>query len=80
MTPANTLMSTIQELGAGLGVAVGALLVRLGGPLGNAIGLGDGAAAPFRIAFALLALLLAFPAIEALLLSRTAGRQVTGRR
>ena len=32
MTPANTLMSTVQELGAGLGIAVGALLVRLGEP------------------------------------------------
>ena len=33
MTPANTLMTTVQELGAGLGVAVGALLLRLGGPV-----------------------------------------------
>ena len=80
MTQANTLMSTIQELGAGLGVAVGALLVRLGGPIGEAIGLGQGAAEPFRIAFVLLALLLTVPAIEALLLSRTAGHRVTGRR
>jgi len=78
MTQANTLMSTI-ELGAGLGVAVGALLVRLGGPIGEAIGLGQGAAEPFRIAFVLLALLLTVPAIEALLLSRTAGHRVTGR-
>ncbi len=34
MTHANTLMSTLQELGAGLGVAVGALLVRLGAAVG----------------------------------------------
>ena len=33
MTSANTLMSTVQELGAGLGVAVGALLVRVGEPV-----------------------------------------------
>jgi predicted MFS family arabinose efflux permease len=33
MTKANALMLTLQELGAGLGVAVGALLVRVGGPL-----------------------------------------------
>src|SRR3954471_3365004 len=32
MTSANTLFSTLQELGAGLGVAGGALLVRVGGP------------------------------------------------
>jgi hypothetical protein len=30
MNGANTLMFTLQELGAGLGVAVGALLVRVG--------------------------------------------------
>ena len=36
MTGANTLMSTLQELGAGLGVAVGALLVRLGDPVAGA--------------------------------------------
>jgi hypothetical protein len=32
MTSANTLLSSLQELGAGLGVAVGALLVRLAAP------------------------------------------------
>ncbi len=72
MTGANALMSTVQELGAGLGVATGALLVRLGEPL-------TGAAAPFRFAFAMLALLLVVPAIEALTLPRTAGDVVTGR-
>ncbi len=33
MTHANTLHATLQELGAGLGIAVGALLVRLGDPV-----------------------------------------------
>jgi EmrB/QacA subfamily drug resistance transporter len=79
MTSANTLMSTLQELGAGLGVAVGALLVRLGGPVASGTGLGHSAAAPFRIAFALLAVLLLLPLVEAVLLPRTAGDAVTGR-
>jgi EmrB/QacA subfamily drug resistance transporter len=79
MTQANTLMSAVQELGAGLGVAVGALLVRLGGPVAEATGLGNGADEPFRIAFLLLAVLLTVPAAEALLLPRTAGHTVTGR-
>jgi MFS family permease len=79
MTKANALMSTLQELGAGLGVAVGALLVRVGGPVAGATGLGDGADAAFRVAFVFLAVLLAVPAIEALRLSRTAGSAVTGR-
>jgi hypothetical protein len=72
MTSANTLMSTIQELGAGLGVATGALLVRLGEPL-------NGAAMPFRFAFVVLAVLLIAPAIETLTLPRSAGNVLTGR-
>jgi EmrB/QacA subfamily drug resistance transporter len=80
MTAANTLMSTLQELGAGLGVAVGALLVALGSSVAAATGLGDGGDAPFRVAFVLLAALLIVPTIEALLLPATAGSAVTGRR
>ena len=72
-------MSTLQELGAGLGVAVGALLVRLGEPVAGTIGLGSGADQPFRVAFVLLAVLLAVPAVEGLRLSRQAGDAVTGR-
>jgi EmrB/QacA subfamily drug resistance transporter len=79
MTKANALMSTLQQLGAGLGVAVGALLVRVGGPVADATGLGDGADDAFRVAFVLLAVLLAVPAVEALRLSRAAGSAVTGR-
>jgi MFS family permease len=79
MTKANALMSALQELGAGLGVAVGALLVRVGGPAAEAVGLGNGADEAFRVAFVCLAALLAVPAIEALRLSRTAGSAVTGR-
>jgi EmrB/QacA subfamily drug resistance transporter len=79
ITSASTLLSTLQELGAGLGVAVGALLVRLGRPLAAYIGLGNGVAEPFRVAFVLLAVLLVFPLIEGLLLPRTAGNTLTGR-
>ena len=79
MTAANTLMSTVQELGAGLGVAVGALLVRLGEPVAGTIGLGSGADQAFRVAFVLLAVILLGPLIEALRLSRAAGNAVTGR-
>jgi len=73
MTSANTLMSTIQELGAGLGVALGALLVRLGASFT------DGAEARFRVAFLALAILLVIPAVEALRLPSTAGNVVAGR-
>jgi hypothetical protein len=75
MTSANTLNAALQELGAGLGVAVGALLVRLG----SALGLDAGAGTPFRLAFLLLAAIFVVPAVEAVLLPRTAGAVVTGR-
>jgi EmrB/QacA subfamily drug resistance transporter len=78
MSGANPLMSTLQELGAGLGVAVGALLVRLGGAVASGTGWGEGADVSFRVAFGLLAVLLALPLVEALLMSRTAGDAVTG--
>ena len=78
MSHATPLFSAMQELGAGLGVALGALLVRLGGPVAAGLGLG-GAAGQFRVAFALLVALLAVPLVEALLLARTAGNAVTGR-
>jgi EmrB/QacA subfamily drug resistance transporter len=70
MTSANTLMSAVQELGAGLGVAVGALLVRLGVAFGTP---------PYRFAFLILAVILAAPAFEAVALPREAGNVVAGR-
>jgi MFS family permease len=73
MTSANTLMSTLQELGGGLGVAAGALLVRLGA------GVGESGEDAYRLAFVLLAVLLLVPAAEAVLLPRTAGNVVAGR-
>jgi len=79
MTSANTLMSTVQELGAGLGVAVGALLVRFGDPAAAALGLGTGDDAAFRVAFVLLAAILAGSAAEAFALPHTAGNAVVGR-
>jgi EmrB/QacA subfamily drug resistance transporter len=78
MTHASTLNSTLQELGAGMGIAVAALFVRLGEPLGSALGLGAGSARPFRVAFVLLALVLLVPLVEALRLERRAGDAVTG--
>lgn len=79
MTHANTLHATLQELGAGLGIAVGALLVRLGDPVGDALGMMQTPATPYRVAFVLLAVLMIAPLIEALTMPASAGSAVTGR-
>jgi hypothetical protein len=74
VSSANTLNATAQVLGAGLGVAVGALLVRSGEQL-----IAAGPEGPFRLAFVLLAAMMLVPVIEALRLPRSAGSAVTGR-
>jgi EmrB/QacA subfamily drug resistance transporter len=69
MTDANTLASTLQQVAAGFGVAVGAVVLRLG----QGFATGSGA---FEFAFAVLAVLTALATVEALLLSRTAGENI----
>jgi EmrB/QacA subfamily drug resistance transporter len=80
MSHANTLHATLQELGAGLGIAVGALLVRVGEPVQQALGLADDPGTPYRVAFVLLGVIMLVPLVEAVLMPPTAGRSVTGRR
>ena len=80
MTSANTLLSALQELGAGLGIAIGALLVRLADPLAAPFDLGTGAVAPFRFAFLVLAAALLVAVVEAVRLPADAGAEVTWRR
>jgi EmrB/QacA subfamily drug resistance transporter len=80
MTHANTLHATLQELGAGLGIAIGAMLVRLGDPVGEALGLADDPGMPYRVAFVLLGVIMLVPLVEAALMPPTAGQAVTGRR
>lgn len=79
MTHANTLHATLQELGAGLGIAVGALLVRLGDPVSAALGLAETPATAYRVAFVLLAVILLIPLVEDVLMPASAGSAVTGR-
>ena len=69
MTDANTLASTLQQVAAGFGVAVGAVALRLG----DSFAIGSGS---FGFAFGVLAVLTALATVEALLLSRTAGENI----
>jgi EmrB/QacA subfamily drug resistance transporter len=79
MVHANTLHATLQELGAGLGIAIGALLVRLGDPIGAALGFAGDPGTPYRIAFVLLAVIMLIPLIEAVTMPASVGASVTGR-
>ena len=73
MTGANTLASTLQQLATGFGVAVGALLLRLGALL---TGTAATDAAPYRLTFAVLAALTLVATVEAVLLTRSAGEGI----
>lgn len=74
---ANALASTLQQLSTGMGVAFGALALRVAGPLSSLAGL-RGPAAPYHVAFLLLALLPLAAVAEAARLAPDAGSAVTG--
>jgi EmrB/QacA subfamily drug resistance transporter len=70
LNPGNTLSSTVQQLAGGLGVTIGALGLQIGGWLSNST------ITPFRIAFALLAVLTLTTIPEAVRMGGQAGHQL----
>lgn len=83
MAEANTLASTVQQVAAGFGVAVGAVAIRAGTPIASwlsQLGVGGSASgsasAPYQIAFAIIGLISLVPVVEALVLSRDAGENI----
>jgi hypothetical protein len=75
MTGANTLASTVQQIAAGLGVAVGAVALRFGAPVASAVGL-DSVSGSYRVAFLIIAVVALGSVVEAARLSRTAGENI----
>ena len=75
MTDANTLASTLQQVAAGLGVAVGAVALRGGTALAGHTGL-----LPYRVAFLVIAAILAVAAVEALVAPGALGERIRPRR
>jgi hypothetical protein len=65
MNAANTLSSTIGQLATGLGVAVGALALRLSAGVVDALAPSLGLLGHYQFAFGLLAALMLYPAAEA---------------
>ncbi|WP_245827827.1 MFS transporter [Sinomonas mesophila] len=79
---ANAISNTLVQLAHALGVAVGALFIRAAAQLVEAAGpaAADSAAAPYRVAFAAIAVLMLASVADSLLLPRHAGTEVSGRR
>ena len=77
MTDANTLASTLQQVAVGLGVALGAVVLRVVDLVAGPGALGP--VLPYAIAFGVLAALMVHPLVEALVLQRAAGDEVAGR-
>ncbi|MCW2875329.1 MFS transporter [Actinacidiphila oryziradicis] len=78
---ANTLAATLQQLAAGLGVAVGALVLRLSTPLVHAVvGAGAGGAESYEVAFLVMAALACLSGLEPLRLPADAGASLSGAR
>ncbi|MCQ9165822.1 MFS transporter [Arthrobacter sp. STN4] len=75
MSGANTLSSTIAQVATGLGVAVGALILRAA----DVLLAGAAPVAGFQWTFAVLAVMMLYPVAEALLMHRSAGEVVRTR-
>ena len=72
LSQANTLSATIQQIAAGFGVAVGAVVLRLGDTLTGTVG-DPSAVGPYRFAFFVLAGLTLVAVVDAVRLDRAAG-------
>jgi hypothetical protein len=77
MSAANTLFSVTQQISMGLGVALGAIALRLAEASGLA---GGSVTRQYQIAFAVIAVLAVLSLIDALALPADAGREVSGHR
>jgi predicted MFS family arabinose efflux permease len=79
LAAANTLFSTAFQLAMGLGVALGALGVRLGHWGLERVGLADMPAGQFRMSFVLVALVGLLALVDTLRLDATAGARAVGK-
>ncbi|MGH2860566.1 MAG: MFS transporter [Solirubrobacteraceae bacterium] len=80
MRHANTLVITVQQLGASWGVAAGAIALRLGNPIGNLFGAASGSHTAYTVAFVLVACLALAATLEALRMHPSSGDALRGAR
>jgi MFS family permease len=79
LSDASTLSSMIQQMTIGMGIAVGAIALRLGGAL-HSTNVGSLTAGDFRIAFALVGMIALVAVIDSFSLAGNAGAEVSGHR
>ncbi len=77
MTGANTLFSTVFQLTMGMGIAVGAIGIRIGQAISAPLGADGIVAIEFRLAFVLLGLIALLAVLDCLPLDRKAGDNVS---
>ncbi|MCZ3376476.1 DHA2 family efflux MFS transporter permease subunit [Rhizobium sp. AG207R] len=77
MTGANTLFSTVFQLTMGMGIAVGAIGIRIGQAISAPLGVGSIVAIEFRLAFVLLGIIALLAVLDCLPLDRKAGENVS---
>jgi len=80
MRHANTLVITVQTLGASWGVAAGALALRLGNPIGSLFGSPPGGHTAYTVAFLLVAAVALGATLEALRMHPSSGDALRGER
>ena len=78
MRHANTLVITVQTLGASWGVAAGAIALRLGDPIGRLFGAAPGTHTAYSVAFVLVAGLALLATLEALRMHPSSGDALRG--
>ncbi|CAN5278951.1 MFS transporter [soil metagenome] len=77
MNGANTLFSTALQVSLGLGIAVGAISIRLGGAIAGALGATGEPAIAFRLAFVIVALIALIGGLYSQRLASDAGSNIT---
>jgi len=77
MTGANTLFSTVFQLTMGMGIAVGAIGIRIGQAISAPLGVESTVAIEFRLAFVLLGIIALLAVLDCLPLDRKAGENVS---
>lgn len=80
MSYANTLFSTATQLAVGLGITLGAIGIRIGEKVSEAMGIAGMPGMSFRLAFVAIALICTVGMVDTLRLTKDAGSAVSSKK